>query len=160
MSPLSDIVRRLYWTTGIQLMPKRLLNRIIALALCLMVASTVGASTRGLKVEQCKTRIGIAKVVLNIDELTLTEEGLKGDYAIRIPLAPFMDDSGSIEIRMTDRLKDAVVPGNTLHGTASSREDGRTHDVACTFQDNNKVRIVVTTEDRVLSFEAPYSLRN
>ena len=122
------------------------------------MASSAGAATQGIKVERCKTRIGIARVVLNIDHLTLTEEGLKGDYAIKIPLAPFMDDSGTIRIPVTDRLQDAVAPGKTLYGTASSQEDGRTHEVACTFTDGKKVRIVVTTPDRVLSFEAPYSL--
>jgi hypothetical protein len=138
----------------------RLRSLLLALILCLMAVSTVGAAVRGLKVERAKTRIGIARVVLNIDHLTLTDQGLSGDYAIRIPLAPFMDDSGTIRIPVVDKLKDAVTPGNTLRGTASSNEDGRTHEVACTFTDNQKVRIVVTTPDRVLSFEAPYSLSN
>ena len=128
------------------------------LILCLLAVSTTAATVRGIKVERAKTRVGIARVVLNIDHLTLTEQGLKGDYAIRIPMAPFMDDFGTIRIPVTQKLQEAISPGNTLHGTASSREDGRTHEVACTFQDSKKLRIVVTTPDRVLSFEAPYSL--
>ena len=138
----------------------RLRNRILALCLCLAIATTASAATFGIKVERSKTRIGIAKVVLNIDHLTLTEQGLKGRYAIRIPLAPFMDDFGTIRIPVTNQLRDAVSPGNTLHGTASSSEDGRTHKVACTFTDSKNLRIVITTPDRVLAFEAPYTLSN
>lgn len=139
-------------------MPFRVRSLILALIFCLAAGSAAGAAIRGIKVERAKTRVGLATVVLNIDHLTLTEQGLRGEYAIRIPLAPFMDDFGTIRIPVTDQLQDAVAPGNKLHGTASSREDGRTHEVACTFTDNKKVRIVVTTADRVLSFEAPYSL--
>ena len=141
-------------------MPVRTPNMVLALILCLATASSAVGATEGIKVERSKTRVGIARVVLNIDHLTLTAEGLKGDYAIRIPLAPFMDDFGTIQIPVTDRLQDAIVPGNTIHGTASSREDGRIHEVACTFTDSKNLRIVVTTPDRTLSFEAPYSLQN
>ncbi len=140
-------------------MQHHLKNRILALTVCLMIASTVGATTRSLVVEPAYTRIGIARVVLNIDPLTFTEEGLVGKYAIRIPLAPFMNDSGKIEIPMTD-LNDTLVPGSTIHGIASSREDGRVHDVECTFKSARKVRIVITTPDRVLSFETPYTVNN
>jgi len=140
-------------------MQLRLRNRILALTLCWVVASTVGAATRSLVIERARTRVGIARVILNIEPLILTDEGLVGAYAIRVPLAPFMDDFGTIEIPM-DSLHEALVPGNTVHGTASSREDGRIHDVACTFKESKKVRIVVTTPNRMLSFEAPYSLSN
>ena len=141
-------------------MPERFHKSIVALILCLATASSAVAATPGLKVERSRTRIGIARVVLNIDHLTLTDQGLKGDYAIRIPMAPFMDDFGTIQIPVTARLQDAIAPGNTLRGTASSREDGRTHEVACTFTDDKNLRIVVTTPDRILSFEAPYTVQN
>lgn len=140
-------------------MQHRLRNRILALTLGLMVASIAGATTRSLVVEPARTRIGIARVVLNIAPLTITDEGIVGNYAIRIPLAPFMNDSGKIEIPITD-LNETLVSGSTIHGTASSREDGRVHDVACTFKESKKVRIVITTPDRVLAFETPYTLNN
>ncbi len=138
-------------------MQHHLRNRILALTLCLMIVSSVGAATRGMVIAPAHTRIGIARVVLNIDPLIFTDEGLVGNYAIRIPLAPFMNDSGKIEIPMTDP-SDILIPGSTIHGTASSREDGRVHEVTCTFKSSKKVRIVVTTPDRVLSFETPYTL--
>ena len=125
----------------------------------LATAGPAGALSRGLLVQTAKTRIGIAKVILEIDELSLTENGLIGEYEIRIPLAPFMDDHGSILIDMEQPLVDAVNPGNTLTGSASSVEDGRVHDVACTFLAGERVSIVVTTTERVLSFEAPFSLQ-
>lgn len=140
-------------------MQHRLRNRILALTLCLMIASSVGATTRGMVVEPAHTRIGIARVVLSIDPLILTNEGLVGNYTIRIPLAPFMNDSGKIKIPMTD-LNDILIPGSTIHGTASSREDGRVHEVTCTFKSSKKLRIIVTTPDRVLFFETPYTLNN
>jgi hypothetical protein len=139
-------------------MPHRLRNGILALTLGLVVASTAGAANRSVVVERARTRIGIARVVLNMAPLTLTDAGLVGDYSLSIPLAPFMGDSGTVEIPLTESTNETFAPGNTLRGTATSREDGRVHDVACTFKKSSKVRIVVTTPERVLSFEAPYAL--
>jgi len=141
-------------------MQHRLRNGILALTLGLVVASTVGAANRSVVVERARTRIGIARVVLNMAPLTFTGKGLVGDYTLSIPMAPFMGDSGTVEIPLTDSLNETFAPGQTLRGTATSREDGRVHDVACTFKKSSKVRIVVTTPQRVLSFEAPYSLSN
>lgn len=141
-------------------MPPRFRNWVLALSLCLTVVSSLGAGTGSVVVERARTRVGVARVVLNMAPLTLTDVGLVGDYALSVPLAPFMGDTGTVEIPLTRSLSETVAPGMTLRGTATSKEDGRIHDVACTFKKSSKVRIVVTTASRVLSFEAPYTLTN
>lgn len=131
---------------------------IFCAALALATAMPAGALSNGLQVQPAKTRIGIAKVILQIDALSLAGTDLVGEYKIRIPLAPFMDDHGSIRFDLDRPLREAVLPGSTIHGAASSLENGRVHPVECTFLQGEKVNIVVTTADRVLTFQAPFSL--
>ena len=106
-----------------------------------------------------------------VEALQLTGDLENGEEAYRgtewKPLAGFPWRSAvgygasnfTIEIAIDSSLKDEAVPGNTVRGTASS-EDGRVHDVACTFKERGKVRIVVSTPKRTLAFEAPYTLGN
>jgi len=131
---------------------------LAAVLLALAGPVSAGFLSPGLSIQPARTRIGIAKVILQIDRLTVSNHSLDGDYFIRIPMAPFMDDRGSIHITLDQPLESAVTSGKTLTGSASSREDGRTHPVACTFLKNRKISIVVTTPSRVLSFQAPYEL--
>jgi len=141
-------------------MQHRFRSRILALTLCLVVASTVSAVARSVVVERARTRVGIARVVLTVAPLVLTDEVLVGDYSVRVPLAPYKGDSGTFKIPLTESFSETVLPGKTLHGFATSRKDSRIYEVACTFQESSKVRIEVTTRQRVLSFEAPYTLSN
>jgi len=141
-------------------MRSRLRTFILALAVGLTLVAAHGATPRTVVVDRAKTRVGIARVVLHMAPLTVTDEGLVGDYAIKIPLAPFMDDAGEVAFPLSGPLAEAVAPGKTLTGTATSREDGRVHRVACSFETTDRVRIVVTTKDRVLSFDAPYLVRD
>ncbi len=139
-------------------MQPRFRKRLLTMSLCLALASSVSATTRSVVVEPARTRVGIAKVMLSMEPLVLTNDGLLGDYTLRVPLAPFMDDSGTVEIPLTAKLSEVIEPGATLLGTATSRENGRVHEIACTFKEAGRVRIVVTTKKRVLKFEAPYTL--
>ena len=141
-------------------MQHRFRSRILALTLCLVVASTVSAVARSVVVERARTRVGIARVVLTVAPLVLTDEVLVGDYSVRVPLAPYKGDSGTFKIPLIESFSETVMPGKTLHGFATSRKDSRIYEVACTFQESSKVRIEVTTRERVLSFEAPYTLSN
>ena len=142
-------------------MQLRLRKWVLALSLCLAVVSTVGAATRSVVVERARTRVGIAKVVLTVAPLTLTDEVLVGDYSVRVPLAPYKGDSGTFTILLTESLTDTVIPGNIIHGTAtSSKDSSRLYAVACVFQKSSTIRIEVTTPERVLSFEAPYALNH
>lgn len=139
-------------------MQPRFRKRIFVFGLCLALASSISATTRSVVVEPAKTRVGLARVLLDMEPLVLTDEGLLGAYSLRVPLAPFMDDSGTVEIPLTEKLSEIIEPGKTLLGTATSRKNGRIHEVACTFEKAGQVQIVVTTQKRVLKFEAPYTL--
>ena len=140
-------------------MQPRFRKRILALSLCLALVSSVSATTtRSVVVEPARTRVGIAKVMLSMEPLVLTNDGLLGDYTVRVPLAPFMDDAGTVEIPLTTKLSEVIEPGRTLLGTATSSKSGRVHGIACTFKKAGQVRIVVTTHKRVLKFDAPYTL--
>jgi hypothetical protein len=123
-----------------------------------LAACWTGVMAESVVVERARTRVGLARVVLHMAPLMLSDQRLVGDYRLRIPLAPFMDDSGTVEIPLSDSLTALLIPGATLRGTATSREDGRVHDIDCTFQESGKVRIKVTSPERVLEFEAPFSV--
>ena len=140
-------------------MQPRFRKWVLALSLCMAVVSAVGAATRSVVIERARTRVGIARVVLTVAPLTLTEEVLVGDYSVRVPLAPYKGDSGTFTILLTESLTETAIPGNIIHGTAtSSKVSGRLYEVACVFQESSMIRIEVTTPERVLSFEAPYTL--
>ena len=141
-------------------MQQRFRNRILALTLCLVVASTISAVARSVVVERARTRVGIARVVLTVAPLTLIDEHLVGDYSIRVPLAPYKNDFGTFEIPLTESLSETLARGKTLHGKATSRKDGRIYDLDCIFKGSSKILIEVTTNARVLSFEAPYTVNN
>ena len=141
-------------------MRQRFRNRVLALTLCLVVASTISAVARSVVVERARTRVGIARVVLTVAPLTLIDEHLVGDYAIRVPLAPYKNDFGTFKIPLTESLSETLARGETLHGIATSEKDGRNYDLDCIFQGRSKIRIDVTTRARVLSFEAPYTVNN
>jgi hypothetical protein len=108
-----------------------------------------------IRVERAKTWVGIARVLLDVTDLSLTESALTGYYEIRVPLAPYEDDHGAIRLDLVRPLPDVLARGGQLTGIVRS-DFGKTHDVECTLEPDGRARIVVTTDKRVLSFKTRF----
>jgi len=109
----------------------------------------------GVRVRPARTWVGIARVLLDVTDLSLTESALTGHYELRVPLAPYEDDRGAIRLDLVRPLPDVLASGGQLTGIVRS-DFGKTHDVECTLEPDGSARIVVTTDKRVLSFKTRF----
>ena len=134
------------------------LSRIpfLAALLLLPVALRSAATEAPIRVEPCKTRIGIARVHLMLSDLRLSGDRLLGDYRIKIPLAPVLNDRGTIEIGLDRPLSQIIASRGTVAGRGHSLLDGRTHPVVCEFGSAGDVKITIDTGDRILAFKTRY----
>lgn len=107
---------------------------------------------------KAKTRVGIAQVTLHVSRLTVLTDRIVGHYELKIPLAPMMNDRGTVEIMLDQPLDRAIDAGKALEGRGDSSEDGRRHGIRCALRKDGKAEIRVDTGDRVLDFRADYSL--
>jgi hypothetical protein len=128
----------------------------VALVLGLALLYPATALSRALEIEPARTRVGLARVHLEIDDLQIRDSKLIGTYEIRIPLFPSKDDRGDIEIGLPSPLDQVIAAGGTLEGSGRSVLDGRTHSVTCAFSGRKKVQIVVDTGTRILEFETRF----
>lgn len=111
-------------------------------------------------------------MVLNVEEVEILGDRIRGRYELRIPLAPMMNDRGTLEIRLPERAADAsgaaeatltalrraIVGRLPLTGRGDSVEDGRRHGIRCSMTPEGLIDIVVDTGDRILSFRTNYTL--
>jgi hypothetical protein len=114
------------------------------------------ASSEPLRIEPASTRVGVARVSLEISDLRLAGDRLHGTYRVRVPLAPAMNDRGSIEIDLEDSLGRTLAGLGTVAGVGRSALDGRDHLVTCHFGPDRRVDIVIDTGDRILTFRTRY----
>jgi hypothetical protein len=108
-------------------------------------------------IEPSSTRIGLAKVDLELTDMWLSGHAIEGRYAIRIPLLPFKNDSGTIRLEAPESFDSLRTTGGTLRGKARSVEDDRVHDVLCRIERDGTVQITVTTEHRTLRFNSRFA---
>ncbi len=135
---------------------------------CVVLAASAGlALSPGapLRLLPAKTWVGIARVVLEVDDLELSGAELVGRYRIRVPFAPHQDDAGLIRIRSREPWGEIMAEGGRMTGSVKSDYNGKTHAVECELEPDGDVRIVVTTDRRVLSFDTrfdgpPYAERD
>ncbi len=106
--------------------------------------------------EPTRTRVGIAKVKLDVSQLDIVDDRITGDYRIEVPLAPMLNDRGTIDLALEERAERLLTDGGTVTGTGTSAEDGRIHPVVCTFFDDGEVTITIQTDRRKLSFHTRF----
>ena len=109
--------------------------------------------------EPAKTRVGLARVNLQVSDLHLTgADTIVGTYEIKIPLAPWRNDRGEISLQVLGSLELLATGGGTMSGSGHSELDGRTHPIVCEFETDGFVQIHVATPDRDLEFRTRYEL--
>lgn len=115
---------------------------------------------RSFEIERSDTRVGLAKVILDVEGLSISRDRVEGTYAIRIPLAPMMNDYGRISLKLNEPMEQVIALGRVLRGSGLSVEDGRVHGIECAFRPDGTVKITVTTPDRVLAFNSRVHVRS
>ena len=138
-------------------MRKRATTLVIVLALALGGSLAVARGWPGVRLEPTKTWVGVARVHLEVSELTVVDNALVGTYEIRVPLAPARDDRGTIRFELGGPLEQTLVDGAVLSGLGQSVLDHRTHRIRCAFGEDDSVRIDVDSGDRRLSFRSRWT---
>jgi len=133
-----------------------------SLFVLLVALASVPAATGwsgSMSMEPAKTRVGMAKIKLHVRDLHRTaEDTMQGTYELRIPLAPWMNDRGEIQLRASGSLDRQMIDGGELSGSGHSELDGRTHPIVCRFGPGGTVEITVATPERELAFHTRYEL--
>ena len=108
----------------------------------------------GLRIEPSHTRVGLARVYLEVSDLAMRGDRLTGRYRIRVPLLPSKNDVGSIQLTPPREAGGAI---GLLVGHAHSDDGGVRRDVSCEILDEETLRIDIFTDDRVLTFQTHYA---
>ena len=141
-----------------------MLRTIAAVILCSLVCLTAipSAPVPGgtvVELEPAKTRVGIARVKLEVRDLRMeSSDTIVGNYEIKIPMAPWRNDKGAISLHAPEPLDRLTADGGTLSGSGLSDLDGRTHGIVCEFATDGFVEIHIDTPERDLAFRTRYEL--
>jgi hypothetical protein len=135
---------------------------LLVCLLCVTAAPLVPATGRTcVELAPAKTRVGIARINLDVRDLRLEgDDTIVGVYEIKIPMAPWRNDSGEISLHAPEPLEQLTADGGTLSGSGLSVEDGRIHEIVCEFEADGFVDIHVISPDRELEFRTRYELVN
>ena len=137
---------------------KPILSPLAALTvIAAVVWPAIAVSPTSIRIDKAATRVGIAKVLLEMHDMQMAGNSMGGNYRIKIPLAPKLNDRGEVLLE-SDRLDQIMATGGIVEGIGRSRLDGRTHQIRCQFEPSGKVKIRVQTPKRVLSFKTAYHL--
>ena len=95
---------------------------------------------------------------LLVGDLEIGEDWIVGSYEIRVPLAPWRNDSGELRLEVAVPLEHLAQGGITLTGSGLSTDDGRISPISCKFGSNGALRIQVETRKHNLSFDTRYQV--
>jgi len=125
----------------------------------LVAATTLPPNVRiaGIQLTPCATKVGLAKVYLEVSQLRLTGNELTGSYAIRVPLLPYKNETGTIRLETPASLEQLETIGGRLTGSARS-DDDETRVVNCEVDPHGTIRIDIATGQRTLSFNTEYEV--
>jgi len=107
-----------------------------------------------LSIAPATTRVGMVKVVLEVDQLELRDNRLQGTYNIRVPMLPVLNDRGRIDLELDAPLDKTIAGLGEIRGSGHSELDGRIHAVICEFGENGDLRLIIDTGKRVLKFNS------
>ena len=113
------------------------------------------------RIEDSKTRVGIASVNLSVSELKPINGELIGYYEIEVPLMSSKNDSGRIVLPLDQSVKDLGKKGGVLKGTAySEKNKDQLNKIVCEIKplDKKAIFLAITTPDRTLHFESKYTV--
>ncbi|MDH3627244.1 MAG: hypothetical protein OEV00_03480 [Acidobacteriota bacterium] len=137
--------------------------RSLRVGVCLLLLSVTPSMSLDLadtlSIDRCKTRIGLARVVLEVTGVKVLADRIEADYRIKIPLLPLLNDRGSLRIDLPGPLDEVIRDQVPLVGLGNSVEDGRQHRINAALRPGGQLEIQVDTGDRVLDFRTGYRLR-
>ena len=113
------------------------------------------------RIEDSKTRVGIASVNLTVSELKPIDGELIGYYEIEVPLMSSKNDSGRIVLPLDKSVSELGEKGGVLKGTATStRNKDIRNKIVCEIRplSNKGIYLAITTPDRTLNFESKYTV--
>jgi hypothetical protein len=113
------------------------------------------------RIEDTKTRVSIASVKLSVSDLKPEDGNLVGEYTILVPLMQSKNDKGKIVLPLEFSMDELGSKGGTLRGQAISYKEGTTPNlIICEIipDENQKIRLDITTDDRTLQFKSRYSI--
>lgn len=113
------------------------------------------------RIEDSKTRVGIASVKLSVSELKPIDGALIGYYTIEVPLMSSKNDTGRIVLPIDMSVDQLGKKGGVLTGIAYSKHDTNIRNkIVCEIrpQDDQAIRLAITTADRTLNFESKYTV--
>lgn len=117
-----------------------------------------------LEVDDTNTWVSIAKVHLSIDDLRITQDGVVGDYSLRVPLKKSKNEEGALRLMLEKPLDEYVAEGGVMkgHGKAVGKEGQRLIVATIVPDKEDRIRgtidLSIETDDRVLSFQSTYRI--
>ncbi len=113
---------------------------------------------RMLSIDSCKTRVGLAKVVLEVSNLRVMADRIEGAYRIKVPLFPFKNDHGRLRLDLPGSLDDVIRQQTPITGSGLSFEDGPMSRILAKIQPGGRLELQIETDDRKLVFQTDYRL--
>jgi hypothetical protein len=113
------------------------------------------------RIEDAKSRVSIASILLSVSDLKPKEGNLVGEYTIEVPLMKSKNDKGIIVLPLDITMKELGANGGTLRGEAISYKEGTTPNlIVCQVipAKDQKILLEITTDDRTLEFKSRYTI--
>ena len=119
-----------------------------------------------IQVEDTETRIGIAKVRLQISPLNIDNERVIGKYRIRVPLLSSKNDDGLIDLEFQQALPVTFHTGGMLEGDGTSTvfKEDPPRGITCEILPDSASKmsgdiiLIIETTDRTIRFKSRYSV--
>jgi len=113
------------------------------------------------RIEDSRSRVKIASVNLTVSDLKPVGDNLVGEYTIEVPLMKAKNDKGRIVLPLNRTMEELGSTGGVLRGQAISYKEGTTpNTIKCVIipNQNQDIRLEITTDDRTLRFESRYEI--
>ena len=133
-----------------------------AIMLCLLLAiSPLAAGPIGeiLSIDRCKTRVGLARVVLEVTNVKVLADRIEAAYLVKIPMLPILNDRGLLRIDLPLPLDQIIRDRVPLSGQGNSTDGGIQHQIHAELLPDGKMEIRIENDHRVLDFSTLYRLR-
>jgi hypothetical protein len=119
-----------------------------------------------IRVEDTETRIGIAKVRLQISPLKIENDRVTGKYRIRVPLLSSKNDDGLIDLEFRQELPVTFQKGGVLEGDGISTTftEDPPRGIICEILPDaasklaGDIVLIIETTDRTIRFKSRYSV--
>lgn len=135
-------------------------RRAVVLCLLLMVSPLLaGPAGEILSIERCKTRVGLASVILEVTNVRVLADRIEAAYQVKIPLLPILNDRGQLRIDLPLPLDEIIRNRVPLVGQGNSVDGNLQHRIYAALLPDGKMEIRIETGSRILDFRTFYRLQ-